>query len=48
MSDVANFVLGLIVGISSMVVLVVLWAMLILSGRISREEERRDVDHRPD
>jgi len=40
MNEIANFTLGLIVGIGSMLLIIVLWGLMNISGQISREEER--------
>jgi len=39
MNEIANFTLGLIVGIGSMLLIIVLWGLMNISGQISREEE---------
>lgn len=39
MSDIANFVYGMMVGVGTTILLVVLWSLMKIAGQISREEE---------
>ncbi len=41
MSEIANFTLGLIVGLLSMLIVIVGWALMNISGQKSREEGER-------
>ncbi len=41
MSEIANFTLGLIVGLLSMLIVIVAWALMNVTGQKSREEGER-------